>query len=350
VPNHGESLHSALSVLYVGSLDGTSLDRSQALRRLGHHVEHIDLRQLLPATLWIDRVIWRLGGQFLSPWILRSLPELLQDKKYDLCYVDGGECVSPRVIKLMRRHAPKIVNYNIDDPLGVRDVARFAAYRRSVSSYDLCVVVRAENVVEARQLGAKDVIRVYRSSDEIAHAPRAITREDAQRWHADVLFLGTWFPERGPFLLQLIELGVPLSIRGGHWQKAREWPALKPYFKGGQLEGDAYALALQCAKVNLGLLSKGNRDLHTTRSLEIPALGGLLCAERTSEHIEMYKEGEEALFWNGAEECASVCLAALRDEERRKKIAAAGHARSIVNRNYNENVMRAVVDRVFTGH
>jgi spore maturation protein CgeB len=162
------------------------------------------------------------------------------------------------------------------------------------------------------------------------------------------LFLGTWFPERGPFLLELIELGVPLTIRGANWQKAREWPELKGYFKGGQLEGDEYAIALQCAKVNLGLLSKGNRDLHTTRSLEIPALGALLCAERTTEHLELYVEGEEALFWDCAEECASVCHEALRDEERRQRIAAAGHARSIVNANHNENVVRAVIERIFT--
>jgi spore maturation protein CgeB len=337
--------NSGLSILYIGSGDGTALDRANALRRLGHRVHHINLRQMLPRTLWIDRVIWRLGGHLLSPWILRSLAPLLRGDKYDLCYVDGGECVSPSVIKLIRRHAAKVINYNIDDPLGMRDVARFAAYRRSVPFYDLCVVVRSENVVEAQRLGANDVLLVRRSSDEIAHAPRTVSEEDAKRWQADVLFLGTWFPERGPFLVELIKLGVPLSIRGVKWKKAPEWPILKSYFKGGQLHGDDYALALQCAKVNLGLLSKGNRDLHTTRSLEIPALGGLLCAERTSEHLDMYTEGEEALFWSSAKECAEVCLDILRDDALRARIAAAGRARSIVNGNHNENVMRAIVQR-----
>jgi hypothetical protein len=343
---HGASL----AILYIGHPDGTSLDRANALRRLGHRVEHLELRQLLPPTPWIDRVIWKLGGQFLSPWILRALPGKLKNHRYDLCYVDSGEIVTPGIIKLIRQHATKVVNYNIDDPFGKRDVARFAAYRLSVPYYDLCVVVRAENVAEAERLGAKDVMRLYRSSDEIAHAPRPVTALDAERWHSDVLFLGTWFPERGPFLVDLIERGVPLTIRGANWQKAREWPILKPFFKGGQLKGDHYALALQCAKVNLGLLSKGNRDLHTTRSLEIPALGALLCAERTEEHLAMYREGEEALFWDSVDECAKVCLDVLRDEERRKRIAAAGLARSIANGNHNENAMNAIIARAFAGH
>jgi hypothetical protein len=249
-------------------------------------------------------------------------------------------------MRLLRNHAGKIVNYNIDDPFGVRDEARSKAYRQSVPLYDLCVVVRAENVAEAKRLGARNVLHVYRSSDEVSHAPRVLTEQDKEQWRSDVLFLGTWFPERGPFLLELTKRGVPLTLRGANWSKAPEWPALRSHWKGGQLKGDDYAKAIQCAKVCLGLLSKGNRDLHTTRSLEIPALGGLLCADRTTEHLEMYVEGEEALFWSGAEECARVCLGALDDEERRRRIAAAGHARSVANGNHNENVMKRVLERV----
>jgi spore maturation protein CgeB len=283
----------------------------------------------------------------LSPWILRSLPNRLRNRRFDLCYVDSGEWVTPRVIKLLRSCADKIVNYNIDDPLGMRDIARSRAYRMSLSSYDLCVVVRSENVAEARALGAKDVMRVYRSSDEITHAPKQISEEDRRFWESEVLFLGTWFPERGPFLLELVKLGVPLTVRGANWDKAPEWSQLKNHWRGGHIEGEDYAKAIQCARVNLGLLSKGNRDLHTTRSLEIPALGGLLCAERTSEHLHLYVEGQEALFWADAVECAAVCRDILADEPRRLRIAAAGHARSIANGNHNEVVMNSVFERLF---
>ena len=51
--------------------------------------------------------------------------------------------------------------------------------------------------------------------------------------------------------------------------------------------------------------------LMTSKAPEPPMLGGLLCAERTPEHTAMYVEGQEALFWSGAEECAAVCREAL---------------------------------------
>jgi len=150
-------------------------------------------------------------------------------------------------------------------------------------------------------------------------------------------------PERGAFLLDLVERGVPLSIFGPGWQKAPEWPRLRPHRRAEYLDGDHYAYAVQCAAVSLGLLSKGNRDLHTTRSMEIPSLGGLLCAERTGVHAALYREGEEAVFWSDGEECAAVCHALLADEPRRQAIAERGRQRSRANGYTSENLIRRTI-------
>lgn len=339
----------ARDILYLGVKNGTSLHRADALRRLGHRIVHVDVRELLPDTGWVDRVTWKLGGQWFAPWLARQLNTRLRGQRFDLCLVDSGEYAPPRVLAALRRHAPKVVNYNIDDPTGERDRMRFVAYRRSLPHYDLCVVMRPQNVVEARQYGARHVISTPRSADEVAHAPRTLTAEDRARWDSDVLFLGTWFPERGPFLLELTQRGVPLTICGPNWHKAPEWPQLRRHWRMGALDGDNYAKAIQCAKVNLGLLSRQNRDLHTTRSLEIPALGGLLCAQRTSEHLMMYEEGKEALFWGDADECAAKCRLALGDEDLRRRIAAAGRARVMANGHYNEKVMNHILELALTG-
>jgi spore maturation protein CgeB len=103
--------------------------------------------------------------------------------------------------------------------------------------------------------------------------------------------------------------------------------------------GDDYAHAIQAADFNLGLLSKGNRDEHTTRSLEVPMLGALLCAERTPEHMAMYREGEEALFWKDAAECAAVIRRYLDRPAERTEIAAAGARRVRANGHGNERIV-----------
>jgi hypothetical protein len=76
---------------------------------------------------------------------------------------------------------------------------RFKAFRQSLPFYNLNVVVREENIPEAYALGAKDVMRVFRSADELSHSPRNLSENDHKKWDSEVLFLGTWFPERGSF-------------------------------------------------------------------------------------------------------------------------------------------------------
>jgi spore maturation protein CgeB len=332
-------------IAYLGRESGTSLDRGNALSRLGHAVDLIDIRAMLPASVWVDRVTYHMGGGCFAPWVRAALEKRFGVARYDLCWVDNGEFVTPPILRMLRKHAPKIINYSIDDPLGMRDPRKFRAYRQCVPLYDLCVVMRAFNVAEAYARGARDVMRVYMTADEVMHSPRTLSEDDRKKWCDEVLFVGTWFPERGPFLLELAQRGVPLSIRGSNWFKAPEWKLLQRYWRGGPLKGDDYARAIQCAKINLGLLSKGNRDLHTTRSAEIPALGGLFCGERTEEHTGLYVEDVEAVFWKDVAECAHKCQSTLADERRRESMAQAGHRRVAANRQYNEPVLRSILDR-----
>lgn len=325
-------------MLYIGLDDGTSLDRANAYRRLGHEVTHLNTRRLLPHGQWIDHITWQLGDYWLSSLLYRRLAQWLAGKHFDYCHVDASEWLGPAAVRLLKQHCTKVVNYNIDDPTGPRDSKRFMCYRRAVPEYDLLCVVRHENIDEVKALGARQVLCVRRSADEVSHAPRKITETDRLTWAADVLFIGTWMPERGPFLLELIRLGVPLTIRGARWQKAPEWPALKNHWKGGHLTGDDYAKAIQCAKVNLGLVSEGNRDQHTTRSAEIPALGGLLCAKRTDDHAQMYQDNKEAVFWDTPEECAQICLNLVHNSHVAEAIRNAGAARCRDNGYLNQRV------------
>ena len=165
---------------------------------------------------------------------------------------------------------------------------------------------------------------------------------------SEVLFIGTWMPERGPFLARLLELDVPLSIYGLRWQKAPKWNLLRKAWRGPGLYIDQdYAAAIRAAKVNIGLLSKkGNRDQSTTRSFEIPALGGVLCAERTNEHLSLYEDEQRAVFWSNSEECAEKCRLLLENNVLREAIKERGRRRCFANGTMNEVVLQKIADRL----
>ena len=177
-----------------------------------------------------------MDGALDSPWRrlwhrLKNQPSDFQSRKQsapDLIWVDQVQFLDADAIAKFRTLSAPVVNYTIDDPFGGRDGRRFDNYLRAVPFYDLLAVVREENVAEARARGARNVLRIWRSADEVAHRPRVVTDEDHQKWGSEVSALATWFPERGPFMAELVRAGLPLSIWGNRWQKAPEWPELAP--------------------------------------------------------------------------------------------------------------------------
>ena len=92
---------------------------------------------------------------------------------------------------------------------------------------------------------------------------------------------------------------------------------------------DQYCIALSSASICIGFLSKYMPETTTTRSFEIPACGTFMLAERTKEHMELFKEGKEAEFFSSKKELVEKTHYYLENPQKLKDIAAAGRKRCI---------------------
>ncbi len=335
-------------ILYIGPDRGTCRARRIALERLGHDILAVDPFDALPSGGWARTWSFKTGGLGFGGMVRRLIAQRVQGRCFDLAYVDSGELIDGTTVDALRAYAPVVVNYNPDNPYVQRDGARWRAFLTAVPGYDCLFVPRESNLVQGRAAGARRVVRVWFATDDLVK-DASFSEEIRRPYRSKVAFVGTWMPERGPFLLALVEAGIPLRIFGPRWNKAPEYAQLAPHIVLGELDSAAYDAAVAAADISIALLSKGNRDEHTTRSMEIPMLGSLLCGERTSEHLALYEEGKEAVFWSDAAECAVHCRSLLADPDRRSRIAEAGRTRAMRNNHFNEPLMQAMVEAAI-GH
>lgn len=344
-----------MKILYIGtsSKGSTSRHRADALERLGYQVSICDPYLFLESEL---------SGKIFGPLHFRSGYRFLQNKliswiKYilikiespDLIWVDNGELFGCKFVRILGENNRQVILYNHDDPTGGRDGRRFDSLIKAIPFYSACTVVRNLNVEEFHKSGAKKVIKVWMSYDELSHSPFENKNDIDGKYISDVVFIGTWMRHEGrdKFLLQLIDAGLNVRIWGQRWEKSPYWSQLKSHVGGGALSGCDYVAAIQGAKVCLGLLSKGNRDLHTTRSMEVPYAGGVLCAQRTSEHLELYEENVEAVFWDDVEECIEQCRKLVNDDVFRESVRKAGMQRVRKNKLGHEDQCKIILDKLF---
>ena len=88
-----------------------------------------------------------------------------------------------------------------------------------------------------------------------------------------------------------------------------------------------YASAISAFRINLCFLRKANRDRVTTRSVEIPACGGFMLAERTEEHLALFEEDVEAAYFSNDDELLDKARWYLAHEGARARVAEAGRRR-----------------------
>ena len=331
-----------MRILYLGTNHGTSYHRYQALKRLGHDVFLVDPSWFVPANRWVSKWIYETGAFGLARWVEQKVLFAVGDLHFDLVWVDHGQLLDSESVKALRNKFGCIVNFFQDNILYRRNCRKWRLFRDAVPEYDLIATPGKTHVERIKKLGAREVIHTFMAASEEFLISMEISLEEKMTLSSEVCFVGTWIPGRGSFIARLLENGVPISFWGNRWHKSKKWRQIKTAWRGlGVYTMKDYIAILVSAKVCLGLLSDG--DEHTTRSIEIPAVGGLLCAQRTEEHLQMYAEGKEAVFWKDADECADICLELSQSPIRRIDIALRGHERCLRNDYFHEPTLRRII-------
>lgn len=342
-----------MRVLSVGGLSGygesnTCLHRHNSLKKIADYIDSVDSSKNPVNLLYkIANFLFEIGLPVLLPDlsnINNQIRGLINKKDYDILWIDKGQMVNAKTLRYVRKKQPKcrIVIFSPDN-MALRH-NQSQNFLNSVPYYHVTFTTKSFIIEDLKRLGAKNVFFVPKTYHADFHFPRQLSQDDYARLGGDVGFIGMWEKERCESILYLATNGIKVRVFGeGEWLKYKNYPNITV---DGKVFSDDYPKALKAFKISLCFLRKENKDQQTARTMEIPACGGFMLAERTNEHRELFVEGEEAEFFETNEELLKKCQYYLNHDEDRLKIVNAGTLRCQTSGYSNDLAIKKMVNIV----
>jgi hypothetical protein len=339
-----------LRVIVIGAMipGSRTIQRTRAARQLGHRVSVIstvpDGRRYEDPPSLSTRIRYRLR----LPEDPVGANERLFDAAQmgcDLVWMENAPLIRRRTLERVRNipSPPRIAWFAEDDMMSPRHGSWFLD--RSLHLFDLWVTTKSFNALpdEMPARGVRRILFVNNSFDPQIHRPVEISPQENERFGCGVCFVGTYERPRAESLLHLARSGIRVRVWGSGWKRARgSHPLLQ--IENRTVYDDDYTKVICASSINLAFLRKSNRDLQTTRSMEIPACGGFMLHERNSEITALFRENEEAGYFSDDQELVVNCQRWLADEADRRRIAAAGHQEALSGGYTHHDILRTAFD------
>ncbi|KGK29318.1 glycosyltransferase [Cellulophaga sp. E6(2014)] len=334
-----------LSVGWFQKVSNTSLHRHWALEKYGDDVDKIDagkhtLKYKIAYHLFQKGISIPLPDQSNANQQIKSL---IKKKNYDILWIDKGVTINKNTLQYVKNNSPKtkIISYSPDN-MALRHNQSFN-YLQSLPYYDFVFTNKSYIIEDLHKLGAKNVKFIHNMYESSFHFPREISDHENKRLGGDVGFIGAWEQERCESILHLAHNGVQVKVLGdGKWKDYENTSPNLTIQPG--VFSEEYSKALSAFKISLCFLRKMNFDQQTTRTMEIPACGGFMMAERTQEHLNLFEENKEAAYFSNNEELLKLCKYYLANDLEREKIAKAGLERCKSSGYSNQSTIKKMLD------
>lgn len=288
-----------------------------------------DFRKCYP----LEKLMARFANKMKYPQDLLQINKRALDfskkNKYDIVWVLKGHAVRGRTILKIKEEQKnaRVAFYSEDDMLAKHNCDRY--FQQTLPYYDVVFTTKSYNCRpnELPSLGAKKVIMVDKAYSKELHRPMEVTVSDKNKFGAKVGFIGSFEENRADKMLYLAKQGIQVRIWGMGWPPKWQRRHSNLLIEAKPLLGKDYVKGICSTDINLCFLRKINRDLQTDRTMEIPACGGFMLAERTDEHLRLFEEGKEAEFFDSNAELLQKVKYYLAHEEHRGRIAGEGKIR-----------------------
>jgi hypothetical protein len=224
-----------------------------------------------------ERLSHKLFWHFLGkrPVALNRFGDLVLEKcrsfRPQVMVTTGMAPLSERVLAKCRNLGVRCVNFSTDDPFN--PTMRASWFLRALPFYDTVFTPRMSNLEELRSHGCKDVRYLMFGYDQDVFFPEV----PAEAESSDLFFAGNAEAERAEYIAAALRSKLKVRLHGSSWNKYAGCRGVSR----GQANVSELRRGIASCRIALCLVRHDNRDGHSMRTFEIPAVGACMIVEDT---------------------------------------------------------------------
>ena len=245
-----------------------------------------------------NKIVFRLGFSNIYEQINIKLLKTIIENKPEIVFIFKGMEIYPKTLSEIKKLGIKLVNYNPDNPFiftgkgsGNKNITK------SIGLYDLHFTY--DSSIKA-QLESKYSIPTYLLPFGFELDEEIQNQINCKNEILKVAFVGNPDKDRANFILSLADNGVLIDIFGNDWSSFLNHKNISVF---NTVKNENFWKTLAMYRVQLNIMRIHNPASHNMRTFEVPAIGGILLAPSTKDHLTFFKENQEAFFYTDISDC-----------------------------------------------
>ena len=327
-------------ILIVGASGGSHIGGSlmRAARQLNIAAEICDVQAAWRHGTIAQKFLWHCCGR--RPIALQSFSrhvvESCRNFRPQVLISTGTAPISREALAACRKQGVRRINFSTDDPFN--PLMRAPWFLKSLPEYDTIFTPRLANLEDLRAHGCHDVRYLPFGYDPDLFFPQPTTPAEERD---DIFFAGTAEPSRVEYVRAAAHAGLRVQLYGNYWARYRGMRGISR----GEANIPTLRKAIASCRIALCLVRHENRDGHSMRSFEVPAVGACMVTEDTVEHRQIFGEdGERVMYFRSPSEMVERTKLLLQDSAVRRKLRDAAHLHIVQGGNTYADRLRAMFD------
>jgi len=298
-----------------------------AIRKLNHELIRFDDRQHLVPGRIRNRI--KFLERFDLQNINRKFISLALDTKPDLVIVAGGHRIQAKSIKILNDYNIKTVLWTIDAPVNFNPIISVANFYDHV----FCGGTEAQEIFKKKGIWKTNWLP-FGCAPEF-HRPVTLSSKEKMRYKKDIVFVGSFYPNRWQILKELKEFEI--GIWGPNWAKVNNASSDRFSIHSVQLKHKEWTKIFAAAKIVLILHFNDGKTLcyqASPKVYEALACNSFALVDKQKDVFSLFENKKHLVSFDNISDLKKKIIYYLQNAKEREKIAASGYKEVLKKHTY----------------